>query len=156
MVWIRAVYFTIEFQCCYIGNFMLSKRAVYENVRVLERYIERPTEDLGSWADRMSRDTAEEAARIACEELSIRFYGCDIGVTNMRYTEMLITPPRAPIPPAEKLEKKVEIIPTPAVPKYILEQIVYLEERYKEAETIDEKMAIIEEIDKIKQRYGIT
>ena len=155
MVWIRAVYFTIEFQCCYMGNFMLGKRAIYENVRVLERYIERPTEDLGIWADRMSRDTAEEAARIACEELSVRFYGCDINVTNLRYTETLVAPPRR-IPPVEKPKPpevpKVEI---PAIPKYILEQIAYLEERYKEAETIDEKMAIREEIDKIKQRYGI-
>ena len=56
----------------------------------------------------------------------------------------------------EKLEEKVEVVPVPIVPKYILEQIAYLEEKYKEAETTDEKMAIKEEIDKIKQRYGIT
>lgn len=156
MVWIRAVYFTIDFQCCYIGNFMLRKRAIYENVRILERFIERPTSDLGSWADTISRDTAEEAARIACEELSVKFYGCDINVTNLRYTETLITPPKR-VPTIEKPKPpEVPMVEVPIAPKYILEQIAYLEVRYKEAETVDEKMAIREEIDNIKRRYGVT
>lgn len=145
-MWIRACYFTIDFQCCYTGNFMLKKRAIYENVRVLERNIEKPIEDLMTWADRISRDTAEEAARIACEELSVFFYGCDINVTNLRYTETLMPPVKIPKPPP----------PPPIVPKYILEEIEYLETLYREAETVDEKMAIREEINGLKERYGLT
>ncbi len=150
MVWIRASYFSIDFQCCYVGNFMLSKRAKYENVRVIERYTERPTDDIGSWADKISRDTAEEASRIACEELSIRFYGCDINVTNLRYTEMLVVPPKA-VPPAPKPPE----VPKPKVPKFVLDELEYLERFKDEAETYDEKKAFQDEIDKLKRLYGI-
>lgn len=125
---------------------MLRKKAVYENVRVLERFIERPIESLDVWANRMAKDTAEEAARIACEELSIYFYGCDIEVTNLRYTEVISVPPRPPAPP---------VVPRPPIPRYILEQIEYLESRYREAETVDERLAIREEINRLKERYEI-
>ena len=52
---------------------------------------------------------------------------------------------------AEKAEEAIK----PKVPAYILGQIDVLEERYKEAEGTDEKMAIREEIDRLKERYGI-
>lgn len=52
-----------------------------------------------------------------------------------------------------------EILPIkklpPTVPRYILEQIEYLESRYREAETVDERLAIREEINRLKERYGI-
>lgn len=131
---------------------MLDKRAEYENVRILERYTERPTEDLGSWADRVSRDTAEEAATLACEELSIQFYGCDANVANLRYTEVLVIPPKVSVVPVPPVVSEIEV---PKMPRYIEEQIAYLEMRYSEAETIDEKIAIREEIDSLKKRYGI-
>ncbi len=50
-------------------------------------------------------------------------------------------------------EKKVE--ERPKVPDYILGQIEYLEDRYKEAESTDEKIAIREEINRLKERYKI-
>lgn len=42
------------------------------------------------------------------------------------------------------------------VPKFILDQIEYLERLKKEAETYDEKSALQKEIDKLRQVYGIT
>ncbi len=60
-------------------------------------------------------------------------------------------------PPVEVVEvvPPVEVVPTkPTVPTYILGQIELLEERYKEAENTDEKIAIKEEIDRLKERYG--
>jgi hypothetical protein len=55
----------------------------------------------------------------------------------------------------EKLPEEIEVKVKPKVPAYILGQIEVLEERYKEAESVDEKMAIREEINKLKERYGI-
>lgn len=77
----------------------------------------------------LSRSNVEVAGLVPCEK------GYDVKTYDESY-----------IPP----------VPTEVkMPKYILGQIELLEEKYKEAETIDEKMAIKEEIDKIKQRYGI-
>lgn len=143
-MWIRSVNFSISFNCCYAGNFMLAKRAIYENVRILERFIKRPTEELGAWADRVSRDMAEDAAGLACEELSANFYACDIGVYNIRYSEVLVV--------EKKIEEEIE---ERKIPRYILGEIEYLENLYKEAETVDEKIAIREEIEKLKRRYGL-
>lgn len=50
----------------------------------------------------------------------------------------------------EKVEEKVK------VPAYILGQIDYMETMYREAESYDEKVAIREEIDKLKGIYGIS
>lgn len=52
------------------------------------------------------------------------------------------------IPPVKKVEK-------PKIPRYILDRIEYLEDRYREAETRGERISIRKEINKIKRRYGI-
>jgi hypothetical protein len=54
-------------------------------------------------------------------------------------------------------EEIVPVVPPeiPRVPRYILGQIEYMERLYREAETVDEKLAIREEIDRLKERYGI-
>lgn len=51
---------------------------------------------------------------------------------------------------SEVAEKAKVVVPT-----YILGQIELLEDRYKEAESVDEKMAIREEINRLKERYEI-
>ena len=61
-------------------------------------------------------------------------------------------------PPEKKIvEEKVpeKVVEKVKVPAYILGQIDILEERYKEAESTDEKLAIREEINRLKERYGI-
>lgn len=55
----------------------------------------------------------------------------------------------------EKIEEKLPGEIRPKVPAYILGEIDMLEERYKEAESTDEKMAIREEINKLKERYNV-
>lgn len=55
----------------------------------------------------------------------------------------------------EKVPEKVEEEVKPKVPEYILGQIDLLEDRYKEAESVDEKIAIREEINRLKERYRI-
>lgn len=110
----------------------------------------------------LTRSNVEVAGLVPCEK------GYDVKTHDEQYTGPIlpITPPEVKEPEAlekeekkeleEKLEKKVGVVPVPVVPKYILGQIEYLEERYSEAETTDEKMAIKDEIDKIKQRYGVS
>lgn len=89
----------------------------------------------------LARSNVEVAGLVPCEK------GYDIKTYDEQYIPPIpITIPVAPPVPIE----------VPIAPKYILDQIAYLEERYKEAETVDEKMAIREEIDRIKLRYGIT
>jgi hypothetical protein len=41
------------------------------------------------------------------------------------------------------------------VPNYVLGEIEYMEKLYREAETVDEKMALRDEINKLKETYGI-
>lgn len=88
----------------------------------------------------LARSNVEVAGLVPCEK------GYDIKTYDEQYMPPI--PVAVPIAPPIPVEVKI--------PKYILDQIAYLEERYKEAETVDEKMAIREEIEKIKLRYGIT
>lgn len=49
-------------------------------------------------------------------------------------------------------EEKIPVIP---VPEWVFGVIEYMERLYREAETIDEKIAIREEIERFKRRYGL-
>lgn len=96
---------------------------------------------LEQWTSDVSIREAEELLARSNVEVA-GLVQCEKGYDVKTYDEQYIPPAKIRVPP-------------PVVPKLMLEQIEYLEEQYDEAETIDEKMAIREEINRIKQRYGI-
>lgn len=139
MYWRRIVIFSMSFQCCYPDKYgipQLDRPAINDNVEYKKdfgnRFEMEETGALNIWSDRESERIARRIADYQCEEL--RFNpdsACNIEITV-----------------ADTMEEVEEI------PKYMLDTIDYLEERYKEAESIDEKMALRDEINAIKRRYG--
>lgn len=109
-------------------------------ILIVSIYEERYPGGLEQWVSDVSIREAEELLARSNVEVA-GLVSCEKGYDIKTYDEREILP-----------VKKIEII----IPRYILEQIEYLERRYREAETVDEKLAIREEIDAIKRRYGIT
>lgn len=90
MVWIRLAQWDFDFQCCYTGNFMLTRRARYNNLRFIKKYSERPIDDLASWAYTIAQGISEDRASYSCKELVSDFESCDVNIINLRYSEMLV------------------------------------------------------------------
>lgn len=167
MVWLRYVRIRVIWRCNTTRGYSTRYHAV--GVAIKDEYEKKPTENIDEWAKRLGDIVAKKMCENSCQSLSTSVF-CDTASIEVEiiYTSetLVVKPPEVKKPEImekeetkelkEKLEEKVEVVPIPIVPKYIFEQIAYLEEKYKEAENIDEKMAIKEEIDKIKQRYGIT
>jgi hypothetical protein len=140
MYWRRIVIFTMTFNCCYPDKYgipQLDRVAVNENVEYRKEFKNRKemetTGSLVIWTDRMSFEVAERIANYQCEEL--RFYpdsACDIDIDI--------------IDTREEIEE---------LPKREAEIIELILTRIKEAETLDEKMALAEEIRGIYRRYGL-
>jgi len=167
MVWIRYARVRVVWRCYTTRGYYTKHHAV--GVAIKDEYEKRPIEDIDEWAKRLGNIVAKKMCENSCQSLSTSVF-CDATSIEVEiiYTSetLVVRPPEVKKPEIiekeekekleKELEKKIEAVPIPIVPKYILDQIAYLEERYKEAETIDEKMAIREEIDNIKKRYGIT
>lgn len=176
MAWIRYVKIRAIWKCATTRGYDTKYHAV--GVSIKDEYANKPEEDVEIWASRVGDFVARRMCQNACGSLSTSVY-CEEGSVQAEiiYTsEMLVTRPGAkerekvieeiekvePEKIEEKLveeekrlkEKAVEEI-KPKVPAYILGQIEYLEDRYKGAETVDEKMAIREEIDILKRRFEI-
>lgn len=109
-----------------------------EPIPIFEKWIENITET-------MVADLAEDIHRMSIIEMG-GLRKC--GITKEENYAITITDKGFAV--AEGVEIK------PKVPAYILGQIDILEERYKEAESTDEKIAIREEIDRLKERYSIS
>jgi len=126
---------------------------------IRDEYEKRPKEDIEEWAKRLGYIAAKKMCENSCQSLSTSVF-CDTASIEVEiiYTSEMLVPEVKELKESSivevKKEEKKELEGRKVIPKYILEQIAYLEERYKEAE-IDEKMAIRAEIDRIKQRYGI-
>lgn len=155
MVWIRYGKIRAIWKCTTTRGYETKYHAV--GVSIQDEYAKKPEEDIESWANRLGDFVARRMCQNACESLSTSVF-CDDGSVQFEiiYTsEMLVTKPG--LKEEEKVIeeiKKVEEV-KPKVPKYILEQIDLLEDRYKEAESTDEKIAIREEINILKGRFGI-
>lgn len=143
MYWRRIVKFKMIFQCCYPDRYgipQLDRPAINENVEYKKEFGNREEmEDTGSlviWADIMSEAVAQKIADYQCEEL--RFYpdsGCNIEIYIIDTKEEV-----------EEIE----------IPKFVLGQIEVIETRIREAETLDEKIALGDELKRLKERYGIS
>ena len=122
----------------------------------------RDTEHVGGldrWAYNVTTKEAEELlTRSQIETAGLAYCECE-KLDGMAYNIKIFV--QEATPPVEVVEvvevvPLIEVVPPkPTIPTYILEQIELLEGRYKEAESVDEKMAIKEEIDRLKERYGI-
>ena len=173
MVWMRYGKIRAIWRCVTDRGYDTKFHAV--GVSIKDEYAKKPEEDIESWVSRLGDIVARKMCQNACGSLSTSVF-CDEGSVQAEiiYTsEMLVTRPgvkeeekvveekvekieeRLIEEEKKRLEEKVVKEIKPKVPIYILGQIELLEDRYKEAETIDEKMAIREEIIVLKKRYYI-
>lgn len=159
MVWIRYARIKAIWRCYTTRGYSTKYHIV--GVTIRDEYEKRPTEDIDIWARRLGDFVADKMCTNSCESLSLSVF-CDktsLQVEVIYTSETLVTRKKEVEIVEEKakkeLEKELEERPLRLVPKYILEQIEVLEERYKDAVTIDEKIAIMAEINRLKQRYGI-
>ncbi len=165
MVWIRYGKIRAIWKCTTTRGYETKYHAVGASIK--DEYEKKPEEDIENWANRLGDFVARRMCHMACGSLSDSVY-CDEGSVQAEiiYTsEILVTKPGAKEEEKlieeekkrleEKVPEKVEEEVKPKVPEYILGQIELLEDRYKEAESVDEKMAIREEINRLKERYVI-
>lgn len=167
MVWYRYARIRTIWRCFTTRGYTTKYHVV--GVAIRDEYEKRPIEDIDTWAGRLGDFVANKMCENSCQSLSTSVF-CDktsLEVEVVYTSETLVVKPIEKKEEVEVVEEKEKVkieeklkerIPTPLpipVPRYILEQISYLEERYKEAETVDEKMAIREEIDSLKKRYSI-
>ncbi len=166
MVWIRYGKIRAIWKCTTARGYDTKFHAV--GVSIKDEYEKKPEEDIENWASRLGDFVARRMCINACGSLSTSVF-CDEGSVQSEtvYTsEVLAARPgvkEEKVVEEEKKEEMKEKLPeetkpgkaVPKAPAYILGQVDKLEERYKEAESTDEKMAIREEIDKLKERYGI-
>jgi hypothetical protein len=167
MVWIRYARIRAVWRCYTTRGYTTKYHAV--GVAIKDEYEKKPTDDIYVWARKVGDFVVDKMCENSCHSLSTSVF-CD--KTSLE-VEVIYTSETLVVRPVEK--KEVEIVEEeerkeleeelkerplrtepPAVPKYILEQINYLEKRFKEAESVDEKLAIRDEINKIKDRYRIT
>jgi hypothetical protein len=97
---------------------------------------------LEQWISDISISEAEELLSRSNMEV-VGLVPCDKGYDIETYDEEEVPP---------KKEREVII---PKIPKYILDQISYLEKRYEKAKSKGERISIRKEINNIKRRYGV-
>ncbi len=162
MVWIRYGKIRAIWRCVTSRGYDTKYHAVGVSIR--DEYAKKPEEDIENWANRLGDFVARRMCQNACGSLSTSVFCEESSVQS----EIVYTSETLTITGIEK-EEKVEVAPEevaeeekvekvevkPKVPSYILGQIELLEDRFKEAESVDEKIAIREEIDRLKERYGI-
>jgi hypothetical protein len=164
MVWIRYAKIRVVWRCYTTRGYNTKYHDVIASIK--DEYEKRPIEDIDTWAKRLGDFVADKMCMNSCESLSTSVF-CDktsLQVEVIYTSETLVAKPMVKKEIVEKEEvveeeekKKLEERPLGIVhvPKYISGQMEILEERYKEAATTDEKIAIRAEINKLKQRYGI-
>lgn len=141
----RRYRFEYRLTCYYCGN---PDEIVYQSQWSEASQVEEKDEDEWTtsfviWRDRMERGIEEflnKAARKKCSS-----YGRKPGTICARWEMRGL----------EFEEEIIEVEIPKVIPKWVLDVIELLEKRKEEAETIDEKEAIQEEIDRYKKRYGI-
>lgn len=148
MVWIRYAKILAIWRCYTTKGYSTKYHNV--GVSIKDEYEKRPTEDIEIWAKRLGDFVVDKMCKNSCESLSTSVF-CDktsLQVDVIYTSETLVAGAKE----KEKKEVEKEAI---AIPKHILGQIDILEDKYKEAVSIDEKIAIMDEINRLKQRYGI-
>lgn len=166
MVWIRYARIKTVWRCYTTRGYSTKYHVV--GVAIKDEYEKRPIEDIDTWVRRLGDFVVDKMCTNSCESLSTSVF-CDkasLQVDVIYTSETLVARPRVKkeveIVEEEKkgLEKELEerplrVIP-PRVPMYILELIKFLEMKKEETKTKKGKEAVQEEIDKIKERYGIS
>jgi len=120
---------------------MLSKTAVYKNVRFMKKYKRRPRIPINTWANEESYKIANETSQYACVELASDFSSCYVEVTNIRSSEMLIPVIKPPIPP---------------VPERIKRLILDYQQRIYEAKTMKRKESLKNTAVSLLIKYGVS
>lgn len=108
-----------------------------KGILIVGVYPEEYTGGLDQWVSDVSIKEAEELLSRSNVEVA-GLVPCDKGYDIETYDEEEIRPVGKPKPP-----------------KYILDQIRYLEKKYKDAKTKGERISIRKAINKIKRRYGV-
>lgn len=131
-------------------------------VAIRDEYEKKPTEDIEIWVTRLGDFVVDKMCTNSCESLSTSVF-CDktsLQVEIIYTSETLVARPIKKVEEIEVVEKeeKKELVGRvihPKVPMYILELIKFLETKKEDTRTKKGKEAVQEEIDKIKERYGI-
>lgn len=162
MVWIRYAKIRVIWRCYTTRGYSTKYHVV--GVAIRDEYEKRPAEDIEIWARRLGDFVVDKMCTNSCESLSTSVF-CDktsLQVEIVYTSETLVAKPRVKkeeeiVEEEEKKEleeRPLRVIP-PRVPMYILELIKFLEMKKEETKTKKGKSAVQEEIDKIKERYGI-
>lgn len=111
-----------------------------KGILMVSIYPEEYTGGLEGWVDYISILDAEELLARSNMEV-VGLVPCEKGYDIKIYDE-------EEIPPVKKVE-------VPKAPKFILDQIEYLERQYNKAETKGERISIRKAVNKLKRQYGI-
>mgnify|MGYP003395142489 CR=1 FL=1 len=111
-----------------------------KGILMVSIYPEEYPGGLEGWVDYISILEAEELLARSNTEVA-GLTPCDKGYDVETYDE-------EDIPPVKKVE-------VPKAPKFIFDQIEYLERQYNKAETKGERISIRKAINKLKRQYGI-
>lgn len=163
MVWIRYARIKAIWRCYTTRGYSTKYHAV--GVAIRDEYEKRPMEDIEIWARRLGDFVVDKMCVNSCESLSTSVF-CDktsLEVDIVYTSETLVVKPKVKkeakiVEEEEKKEleeRPLRVIP-PRVPMYILELIKFLEMKKEDTKTKKGKNAVQEEIDKIKERYGIS
>lgn len=163
MVWSRYARIKAIWRCYTTRGYSTKYHAV--GVAIRDEYEKRPMEDIEIWARRLGDFVVDKMCVNSCESLSTSVF-CDktsLEVDIVYTSETLVVKPKVKkeakiVEEEEKKEleeRPLRVIP-PRVPMYILELIKFLEMKKEDTKTKKGKNAVQEEIDKIKERYGIS
>lgn len=161
-MWIRYVRYQATTQCCYEGNAMLYRGPLIFPERTLNaRFRERPTDDIREWAENIILRNYETIAENACKELADEYYAGQVDAGIIYTSETFVgpevvkpevkvpveVPPEVVVPPEVKVPE--EVVPV-KIPFDVPLRIERLEELIDEAETDDERIALEDELRKLK------
>lgn len=149
-MWLIYVAYQASSQCCYEGNFMLSRGPLEFPRRTLTAKLRERLDDVRTWAEEIIKDTISDVADNACKELADDYYACGID-PGIIYTSEVLVP--EVVPPV--VEVPVVEVPVVEVPEFVKKTIADLERRRDLAKTIEAKERIQKTIDELKEEYGI-
>lgn len=107
-------------------------------VEIEDTYDYKPRRAILNWVSNVATETVLIMCRRSCHELSDSVF-CDENTVDYVVTD-------GPTEEGEEIEKEKP-------PKYIIDEMEYMQKLYKESEDVDEKLALKEEIDALKERY---
>lgn len=164
MVWIRYGRIKAIWRCYTTRGYSTKYHVV--GVAIRDEYEKRPIEDIDTWARKLGDFVVDKMCTNSCESLSASVF-CDktsLEVEVIYTSETLVVKPvvkkEVEVVKEEERNKEKEleekyIPPAIKIPKDVVLRIERIEDLIKDAGSIDEKMALEEELKKLKDRWGV-